>query len=153
MPFRARFKKAFGRSGSGSSSSDNTTPSGLPIEFYKPGEIPRSKYRGPWNQAHQDKLSSFQFSFGRRASFQGSDYSPAQSRAQSRRSSWIGRRPSTRGSTRGSTSGRSAKAVSDRAPSRIGKVAEGSDEDNDVTNGELSRQSFLLASTVLTPSG
>ncbi|KAL9127512.1 MAG: hypothetical protein Q9217_003622 [Psora testacea] len=33
-----------------------------PDNVYKPGEpMPRPKYRGPYNQAHQDKLSAFSF--------------------------------------------------------------------------------------------
>lgn len=137
MPFRARIKRAFGRSGSGSSSPSggSTTPSGLPIEYYKEHEVPRSKYRGPWNQAHQDKLSSFAFSFGRKKSFQGSEWSPAQTRAHSRRSSWISHK---RPSTRSSISESSVKVVS-RAPSRVGQVPE-VDGDDDVANVGMSRR-------------
>lgn len=142
MPFRARLKKVFGRTSSGSSEG-SMTPSGHPIEYYKPGEVPRSKYRGPWNQEHQDKLSSFNFAWGRKTSFQGSEYSPAQTRAQSRaqsrahsrRSSWmsVARRPSTKGSVSGkSDSGKK----SERVPSRVGQVPEAEGEETDVLNGK-----------------
>lgn len=62
---------------------------------------------------------------------QGSEYSPAQTRANSRRSSWIStRRPSTKGS------GRAGKEKQgSRAPSRVGQVPE-IDGDDDVVNGK-----------------
>lgn len=144
MPFRAKLKKAFG---GGRSSSKSSTPSGdgshtpnghhthrTDVEYYKPGEIPRSKYRGPWNKEHQEKLHSFSFNFGGRQSSLGgsSDWSPTASRAQSRRSSWIsGRRPSTSGK-----SGKGRKS-SERARHRLGeqKLDENAGDD-DVANGE-----------------
>ena len=138
MPLRARFKKAFGRSSS--SSSGTTTPSGFPIEFYKPGEIPRSKYRGAWNQDHQDKLSAFTFSFGRKNSFHGSEYSPAQTRTHSRRSSWSSHH---RPGTKGSLTAKNLKAA-ECAASMIGHVEE-IEGDDDVTNGEC----FLLFLLIL----
>lgn len=143
MPFRAKLKKAFG---SGRSNSKSSTPSGdgsntpnghhthrTDIEYYKPGEIPRSKYRGPWNKEHQEKLHSFSFNFGgRKSSVSGnSNWSPSASRAQSRRSSWISAK-------RPSTSGKSRKSV-EKAKHRLDeqKLDENAGDD-DVTNGEPS---------------
>lgn len=104
MPFRAKMKRALGRSGSSSNGSDLITTDTnrstkskkpkkekLPANVYKPGEaMPRPKYRGPYNQAHQDKLSAFSFGdvWKRRSSAAGnSDISPMGSRTMSRRSS------------------------------------------------------------------
>lgn len=104
MPFRARLKRALG----GGTSNDDYDPSNplthgsskrakkdYPENTYKPGEsMPRPKYRGPWNQAHQDKLSAFSFgnSWSRRRSStptnkskrRNSEYSPMGSKLPSR---------------------------------------------------------------------
>lgn len=97
MPFRARMKRAL--IGGSSDSSDpnragikNGKKEKLPDNVYKPGEaMPRPKYRGPYNQAHQDKLTAFSFgdAWSRRKSSmsqktQGSDFSPMGSRLPSR---------------------------------------------------------------------
>ena len=92
------------------------------VPVYKPGETPPSKYRGPWNQAHQDKLQSFSFSnaFGRRKSSQGaSDYSPTASRRQST-----------------ATTGRKSMQKP-RQPSHVGQVVENAAGDDDPANGRL----------------
>ena len=139
MQFRARMKKAFGRNSESRSPSEaSTTQSGLPIQYYKPGEVPRSKYRGPWNQEHQDKLHSFNFSFGRKTSFQGSEYSPAQTRAQSRRSSWISvKRPSTKGSgISGKANEKAHEKAHDKDTLRIDQLVENVGDD-DILNGEI----------------
>ncbi len=96
-------KRALGRTNSSSTGSDlnhtNTNNSSkskkskkdkLPDNVYKPGEaMPRPKYRGPYNQAHQEKLSAFSFGdmWNRRRSSANSDISPMGSRTMSRRSS------------------------------------------------------------------
>ena len=113
-------KRALGRSGSSNEGSDLTSTSTnksskpkkpkkekLPDNIYKPGEaMPRPKYRGPFNQAHQDKLSAFSFgdAWRRRKSSAtaGSDMSPMGSRLMSRRGSMWSRRSNKLGSRQGS---------------------------------------------------
>ncbi|KAL8662215.1 MAG: hypothetical protein Q9202_004897 [Teloschistes flavicans] len=109
MPFREKVKKAFGKSHEDASeaSSDlshvqskaSTKKSkkpkiGYPDDVYKPGEIPESKYKGPYDKQHQQKLRAFSFNNafqGRRKSEQ-SLYSPMGSRMPSRVGSLISRR-------------------------------------------------------------
>ena len=126
-----------------------------PENVYKPGEaMPRPKYRGPWNQAHQDKLSAFSFgdawkrrksSAGTKESGQegGSEYSPMGSRLPSRG-------PSRRGSAWSAISGKGGKrawGLGSRQASHSGydgytdgagdgRVEENGEEENDVMNGE-----------------
>ena len=105
MPFRAKMKRALGRTNSSSTGSDltqtETSKSSkskkpkkekLPDNVYKPGEaMPRLKYRGPVNKEHEANLKAF--SFGdilkrRRSTATGnSDISPMGSRVMSRRGS------------------------------------------------------------------
>ncbi|KAL9597236.1 MAG: hypothetical protein Q9219_005279 [cf. Caloplaca sp. 3 TL-2023] len=103
MPFREKVKKAFGKSSEDPSETNSevsqiqskgTTkkPKKQKIDYpenvYKPGEIPESKYKGPYNKAHQQKLHAFSFGTafqGRRKSEQ-SLYSPMGSRLPSRQS-------------------------------------------------------------------
>ncbi len=126
MPFREKMKKAFGRSPSTSNGSDlaKTSSKGSRKEqesIHKPGEMPKPKYRGPYNQSHQDKLSAFSFggAWTRRKSDQ-SQYSPMGSRLPSRRGSML--------------SGRSPPARS-RQQSYVGQVVENADGDDDIANG------------------
>lgn len=109
MPFRDKVKKAFGKSNDNPSdtSSDlsptrskasNKKPRKQKVEYpdnvYKPGEIPESKYKGPYDKKHQQKLHAFSFTAafqGRRKSDQ-SLYSPMGSRMPSRVGSFISRR-------------------------------------------------------------
>ena len=128
MPFRAKFKRALGGTSTGTSSPGEEKPQKSflnktsarthrktaegdewPDNVYKPWEqMPRPKYRGPWNQAHQDKLSAFSFSSSsrrRRSSGTGragSEYSPMgsklPSRGASRRSSLVSGSSLRRGS-------------------------------------------------------
>ena len=136
MPFRARMKRALGRSiddgaelsttGSNrSAKAKKTKKEKLPDNVYKPGEImPRPKYRGPYNQAHQDKLSAFSFgnAWKRRKSSAtaGSEYSPMGSRLMSRRNS-VWSKKSKLGS---------------RQNSGFAGVEESRGGDDDVANGE-----------------
>ena len=107
--------------------------------------MPRPKYRGPWNQAHQDKLSAFSFgSFSgkagrRRSSAQASDLSPMGSRLPSRgpsRAEGRGSLGSRRGSAWSAFSGGSRRArrsgVGSRGKQEGVVEAEG---DEDVGNG------------------
>ena len=131
-------KRALGRSGSSAEGSDLTATDTnkstkakkpkkekLPDNVYKPGEaMPRPKYRGPYNQAHQDKLSSFSFGDAwkrRESSATGnSDMSPMGSRLMSRRGSAWSRRSNKLGSRQNSEF--------------QGPLDEG-EADDDVTNG------------------
>ncbi|KAL9014204.1 MAG: hypothetical protein Q9173_001135 [Seirophora scorigena] len=117
MPFRDKVKKAFGKSSDDPSESaldlsqlqpkpSSKKPKKQKIEFpedvYKPGEIPESKYKGPYNKAHQQKLHAFSFASafqGRRKSDQ-SLYSPMGSRMPSRMNSFISRRTRSRQQSR-----------------------------------------------------
>ncbi|KAL6720450.1 hypothetical protein ACLMJK_002373 [Lecanora helva] len=141
MPLRAKLKRAIGRNNSSSASSDlaksETNKSSkskkpkkekYPDNVYKPGEpMPRPKYRGPYNQAHQDKLKAFNFGEmwnRRRSSATGnSDISPMGSRAMSRRGSAWSRR----------------SKIGSRQGSGFAGVEEGEAED-DTTNVGLSRK-------------
>ena len=135
MPFRAKMKRALGRTTSSSNGSDLTQTDTnksktkkhkkekLPNNVYKPGEVmPRPKYRGPYNQAHQDKLSAFSFGdmWKRRRSTATatSDISPMGSRIMSRRESAWSRR----------------SKVGSRQNSGFAGVEEGDGDDN-VGNG------------------
>ncbi len=108
MPFRAKVKRAFGKSEDSSEagsdlSQGQSKPSPkkakkpkieYPDNVYKPGEIPDSKYKGPYNKEHQVKLHAFSFKTafqGRRKSEQ-SLYSPMGSRLPSRKGSFLSRR-------------------------------------------------------------
>ncbi|KAL8871393.1 MAG: hypothetical protein Q9174_002760 [Haloplaca sp. 1 TL-2023] len=136
MPFRAKVKKAFGKSNddhSETSSDPSTfkkqqkTGAGYPENIYKPGEIPESKYRGPYDKKHQQSLHAFSFSNafqGRRRSSQ-SLYSPMGSRLPSRMSSFISRKSFVRS--------RQQSRVSDT-------LMENTDGDDAVGNVGLSRQ-------------
>jgi len=105
MPFRAKIKKAFGRSPSSSptlttipstTSSTKTSKSrkkhdenyeNWPENIYKPHEMPRPKYRGIVDKKHKDGLEAFSFGSAlekmrRRSGV--SEYSPMGSRLPSR---------------------------------------------------------------------
>lgn len=56
MTFRDRFKKAFRRNSE--KEDKNTKPK---IEYYRRGECPRSKYRGPVDPEHRRKLYDWNF--------------------------------------------------------------------------------------------
>ncbi|KAI4277440.1 MAG: hypothetical protein LQ337_001761 [Flavoplaca oasis] len=109
MPFRAKVKRAFGKNNDDSSeagsdqsqaqskSSPQKTKKAkteYPDNVYKPGQIPDSKYKGPYSREHQVKLHAFNFKTafeGRRKSDQ-SLYSPMGTRLPSRKSSFLSRR-------------------------------------------------------------
>jgi len=144
MPFRARVKRAL--IGPSSDSSDlkktesrKSKKERLPDNVYKPGEMmPRPKYRGPYNQAHQDKLSAFNFGGAwqeRKTSSstqktQGSDYSPMGSRLPSQG-------PSRRGSGWSGFGGQKGRwPLGSRQNSNHDQaMKESAEGDNDVVNG------------------
>ena len=93
MPFREKVKRALGGSSPSTTQDSEYPPRRKDIEYYKPDKIPPSKYRGPWDQEHQDMLHAFSFSAAtheHRGSHQ-SICSPRGILAQSRRSSWVER--------------------------------------------------------------
>lgn len=112
MPFREKVKKAFGKSSEESAEANSDVSQSQPkissrkskkqkVEYpdnvYKPGEIPESKYKGPYNKAHQQKLHAFSFGAAfqsRRKSNQSSQslYSPMGSRLPSRVGSFMSKR-------------------------------------------------------------
>ena len=104
--------------------------------------MPRPKYRGPWNQAHQDKLSAFSFgsisgrASRRRSSAQGSDYSPMGSKLPSRA-------PSRRGSAWSAFSGGGRARRSMVRGESGGGVEEAEGDEGDVGNGMFLRFSLL----------
>lgn len=57
MSLRQKVRRVFQRSGSRSKSKDN----GIKIEYYKRHEIPRSKFKGPFDREHQKKLAAWSF--------------------------------------------------------------------------------------------
>ena len=106
MPFRAKVKRAFGKNEDSEASSElsqvqsksstkrlKKTKVEYPDNVYGPGEIPDSKYKGPYNKEHQVKLHAFSF----KTAFQGrrrSEHleSPMGSKLPSRRGSFLSRR-------------------------------------------------------------
>lgn len=109
MLFRDKVKKAFGKSNDDPSETrpdlsqvqskvSTKKPKKQKVEYpdnvYKPGEIPESKYKGPYDKQHQQRLHAFSFGAafqGRRKSDQ-SLYSPMGSRMPSRMGSFVSRR-------------------------------------------------------------
>ena len=143
MGVREKMKKAFGGKKSGDNSpSDIGTPRIPGVEYYKPGEIPKSKYRGKWDQDHQDKLHAFSFAaaFRSRRGSGYSNYSPSGTKAQSRRASYFSRK------SKSDVDDKSLRRKSTN-PSRVEEDAE---DKGDVTNGQCftQRQKFTLANTM-----
>lgn len=97
MGIRSKISKKFSKkTGSNSSKSGSTSPPRrTDIEYYKESEIPKSKYRGKVDKAHQEQLDSYSlgdaFQTLRRKSSQAlsGTFSPGGTKSQSRRGSWI----------------------------------------------------------------
>ncbi|KAK5197787.1 hypothetical protein LTR99_010077 [Exophiala xenobiotica] len=146
------------------------------IEYYKPHEIPRSKYRGKVDPEHQASLAAFSladaFSAARRRSSLAlsGTFSPggtkAQSRATSRAQSRIQSRATSRAQSRiqSRTTSRAPSRVQSRAPSRRpsqhehllnshhAAVLSGlrmESHANSSSSGSTSREKSLSASTAL----
>lgn len=119
MGFRDKMKKTLGRT----TSEENTPTLGKAskdgVEVYKPGEAPKPKYRGNWNEEHHKKLHAFSFTdtFGRRKSSAGGDISPG----GTRRSSLVGLGK--------------AQKEKHHDPSNLGQMGENADGDDDPANG------------------
>ncbi|PWY88333.1 hypothetical protein BO70DRAFT_179324 [Aspergillus heteromorphus CBS 117.55] len=61
MNLREKVRRVFRRSSSGSSSSSKSKGNGIKIEYYKRHEIPRSKFKGPFDREHQKRLAAWSF--------------------------------------------------------------------------------------------
>ncbi|PYH88348.1 hypothetical protein BO71DRAFT_403945 [Aspergillus ellipticus CBS 707.79] len=61
MNLREKVRRVFHRSNSGSSSSSKSKGNGIKIEYYKRHEIPRSKFKGPFDREHQKRLAAWSF--------------------------------------------------------------------------------------------
>lgn len=66
MTFRDKVKRVFRRPSNNKYSpnngnSNNTNSNGIKIEYYRRGEIPPSKFRGPFDRAHQKRLAAWTF--------------------------------------------------------------------------------------------
>jgi len=169
MGLRLKLRKTF------SSKPKNTTSTGhIPepgetyytertdIEYYKPHEIPRSKYRGKVDPEHQASLAAFSladaFSSARRRSSLAlsGTFSPGGTKAQSRATSRAPSRIQSR------TTSRAPSRVQSRAPSRRPShdhthhaavvVLSGlrmESHANSSSSGSTSREKSLSASTAL----
>ena len=136
MGFREKMKRTFTNNKSGDNSpSDPATPKIPGVEYYKPGEVPRSKYRGNGDKAHQEKLHSFSFAdaFKNRRHSGTSSYSPGGTRAQSRRASYF-----SRSSKQSDVDGTSLR----RKSTNPGRVQEAAEDEGDITNGQYPMLSF-----------
>lgn len=104
MAIRERLRKTFGgkkkdgssSSGKSSTSSDPTHYTGrTDIEYYKPHEIPKSKYRGRVDPEHKERLETYSFADAfdqaRRRGSQALSgiMSPGGTKSQSRRTSYM----------------------------------------------------------------
>src|SRR5947209_13260343 len=131
MGVREKMKKAVGGKKSGANSPSGTGTRRIPgVEYYKPGQVPKSKYRGKWDQDHQDKLHAFSFAaaFRSRRGSGHSAYSPSGRKAQSRRASYFIKKSKS-----------DADDTSLRQKStNPGRVVEGTDNQGDATNGQCS---------------
>lgn len=58
MPLRDRFKRVFRRS---SLTAPKTNRNGVKIEYYHRNEIPKSKFKGPFDPEHQKQLAAWSF--------------------------------------------------------------------------------------------
>ncbi|KAL8694932.1 MAG: hypothetical protein Q9218_000503 [Villophora microphyllina] len=150
MPFRDKVKKAFGKSNeevsetssdlshvqlkASSKKSKKPKVDDYPDNVYKPGEIPESKYKGPYDKKHQQKLHAFSFAnaFQERRKSEQSLYSPMGSRLPSRVGSFISRK---------------SFGPRSRQQSRVeDTLMENTEADDTVENGELHKGSFQLCS-------
>ena len=129
------------RSGS-TATSGTTTPK---IEYYKPGEEPRPKYRGTVSKEHTEKLQSFSFSdawkdkeSGRKSSASSVHglMSPGGTVAQSRATSFVAslRKKSIASGSESDTDGRDARRKSVAIQPETGTVKENPLDDTNVTN-------------------
>lgn len=160
---RNKFKKKGDGSSSGgstpSTSSDPTHYTGrTDIEYYKPHEIPKSKYKGRVDPEHKEKLDSYSFADAfntvRRKSSQALSgiMSPGGTKAQSRRPSYVShasfisnsRRKSVASAIGPDANPLSRTTTSAGAPATL--IRENSDDDTDVHNAGFSTTRSTAAS-------
>ncbi|KAK5074116.1 hypothetical protein LTR64_006740 [Lithohypha guttulata] len=150
---RKTFKKKDGSSSNSSTPSTSSDPSHYTgrtdIEYYKPNEIPKSKYRGKVDPEHKEKLDSYSFADAfnsvRRKSSQALSgiMSPGGTKSQSRRASYMSH------TSKASKDGRAhepANTVSRRgtvSENRPANIRENSDDDTDVLNAGISKQTTV----------
>ena len=162
MAIRERLRKTF-KKNKGSSSSGGSTPSSgsdpshytgrTDIEYYKPHEIPKSKYKGRVDPEHKERLEAYSFADAfatvRRKSSQALSgiMSPGGTKSQSRRPSYMSHMSKASRDGRkddslapGQHDGHSPLSrqgtVSGKPPADL--IRENSEDDTDVLNGEIS---------------
>lgn len=168
MAIRERLRKTF-KKNKDSSSSGGSTPSTssdpnhytgrTDIEYYKPHEIPKSKYKGKVDPQHKERLESYSFadafSTVRRKSSQALSgiMSPGGTKSQSRRPSYMshmskaskdGRKsvPSTPGPRDGPNPLSRQGTAPEKPPAQL--IRENSEDDTDVSNGETNPSCVLI---------
>lgn len=166
MAIRDRIRKTFGKkespSPTGSDAQLSTKPSEYhctstysytgrtDVEYYKPHEVPKSKYRGKVDPEHKDLLEAYSFTIAfsspqRRASQALSGVmSPGGTKSQSRRTSCVSRDSRSARNSISSAAGppKSVKVLEKQTamtgmPPHMGLVRENSDDDTNPLNGEL----------------
>lgn len=147
MGFRDRVRKTFKKK-DGSSSSGGSTPSTgsdpshytgrTDIEYYKPNEIPKSKYKGRVDPEHKEKLETYSFADAfnqvKRKSSQALSgiMSPGGTKSQSRRPSYMSHMSSNKGAITPGNLSRQPTSAGNRPQNFI---RENSDDDTNVMNG------------------
>lgn len=160
MAIRDRLRRTFKRNKDSTSSGGSTPSTGsdpnhytgrTDIEYYKPHEIPKSKYKGKVDPEHKERLEAYSFadafSTVRRKSSQALSgiMSPGGTKSQSRRPSYMshmskaskdGRKsvPSTPGPHDGHSPLSRQGTASEKPPAPL--IRENSEDDTDVLNGE-----------------
>ena len=162
MAIREKLRKTFGKKSRGSSSGGSTPSTSsdpnhytgrTDIEYYKPHEIPKSKYKGKVDPEHKERLEAYSFADAfntvRRKSSQAlsGTMSPGGTKSQSRRPSYVSHISKASKDDRRKSIGTTPGANDDvnslnRHGTHTGTSAplirENSDDDTDVQNGETS---------------
>lgn len=176
MAIRDRLRKTFKRN-KDSSSSGGSTPSTssdpdhytgrTDIEYYKPHEIPKSKYKGKVDPNHKKSLDAYSFadafSTVRRRSSQALSgiMSPGGTKSQSRRASYMShmsKASNDRGKSVSSAAGLPGGqhplsrqvTASERRPATL--IKENSEDDTDVFNAGVSRRGTARPQDLETPT-
>lgn len=166
MAIRDKLRKTFGgkkkegssSSGTSSTSSDPTYYTGrTDIEYYKPHEIPKSKYRGRVDPEHKERLDAYSFGDAfnqvRRRSSQALSgiMSPGGTKSQSRRTSYMSHVSRDARSTATTPAPNEIDNPMSRRPTNAGQPAalirENSDDDTDVLNSESTSSRYSASSS------
>jgi len=173
MAIRERLRKTFKRKKDSSSSGGSTPSSGsdpshytgrTDIEYYKPHEIPKSKYKGKVDPQHRERLESYSFadafSTVRRKSSQALSgvMSPGGTKSQSRRPSYMSHMSKASRDDRksvlitpGPHDGHNVLSrqgtASEKPPAPL--IRENSEDDTDVLNGEVDSSCVLTCANYL----